>query len=84
MVSRCDIKFVIYGKPKCPNCNNAKSYCEAQSIVYEYKELDVDFTRDEILSKFKSARTFPIVTLDNNWIGGYHEMMDLHKNLLKV
>ena len=42
---------------------------------FEYKKymLDVDFSREELVEKFPSARTFPQITIDGELIGGYTE-----------
>lgn len=82
MVTRSDIRFTIYSKPQCPNCSNAKLYCEAQGIDYEVKMLDVDFTREEILEKFPNVKSFPIVSLKDTFLGGYYEMMEIHKKMV--
>tara|TARA_B100000035_G_scaffold192172_1_gene164054 strand:- start:262 stop:393 length:132 start_codon:yes stop_codon:yes gene_type:complete len=39
----------IYGKTFCPYCDKAKALCEREGFEYSYKELDTDFTREEIL-----------------------------------
>ena len=38
----------------------AKSLCESRNLKYIYKQLDVDFTRDEILETFPGAKTLVI------------------------
>jgi glutaredoxin-related protein len=35
--------------------------------------LDVDYTREDLFTKFPSARTFPQITIDGVLIGGYTE-----------
>jgi glutaredoxin-related protein len=35
--------------------------------------LDVDFTRDEFMQKFPTARTFPQILVDGDLVGGYTE-----------
>ena len=65
----------IYGKPQCPFCDRAKALAEREGYTYEYLQLDVDFTREELFEKFPSARTFPQITVDydGEYIGGYTE-----------
>ena len=36
--------------------------------------LDVDYSREDLLDKFPEARTFPQITQDGNFIGGYTEL----------
>ena len=42
----------------------------------EYK-LGKDFERDTLLEMFPQARSFPVITVDKEFIGGYNELYDL-------
>lgn len=65
----------IWGKPACPHCEAAKRTCENRGLKYIYKQLDVDFTRDEILETFPGARTFPQIIVGGNKIGGHDKLI---------
>lgn len=71
------MKIAIYSKDACPFCIKAIYLLKATDIPFDEFKLDKDFTRDEILEQFPDARTFPIVTLDNEWIGGYTELKEV-------
>ena len=60
----------IYGKDNCPYCDMAKSLAERKGREVVYKQLDVDFTRDEVLETFPGARTFPQIIVGGTKIGG--------------
>lgn len=64
----------IWGKPACPYCEAAKRLCESRNLTYVYKQLDVDFTRDEVLETFPGARTFPQIIVGGTKIGGYDKL----------
>lgn len=64
----------IYGKTQCPFCDKAKALCESNGHEYTYKQLDVDFTREELFEQFPGARTFPQIRIDGENIGGYDEL----------
>jgi glutaredoxin len=64
----------IFGKTQCPFCDKAKSLCESKGYEYSYKQLDVDFTREELFEQFPGARTFPQIRVDGEAIGGYDEL----------
>ena len=64
----------IWGKPQCPFCDRAKSLCEQKGYEYEYFQLDVDFTREELFEKFPTARTFPQITAHDEYVGGFTEL----------
>ena len=74
----------IWGKPQCPFCDRAKALCEQQGYDYEYFQLDVDFTREELFEKFPTARTFPQITAHGEYVGGYTEFEQWHEGLRRV
>tara|TARA_B100001109_G_scaffold253974_1_gene252679 strand:- start:2215 stop:2436 length:222 start_codon:yes stop_codon:yes gene_type:complete len=64
----------IYGKTQCPFCDKAKALCEKEGLEYTYKQLDTDFTREELFELFPGARTFPQIKFDGENIGGYSDL----------
>ena len=70
----------IFGKTMCPFCDKAKALCEQKQYAYEYKQLDVDFTREDLFEQFPGARTFPQIRIDGVNIGGYTELEAWHNN----
>jgi glutaredoxin len=62
---------VIYGKEQCPYCDKAKALCEQRGFTYTYKQLDVDFTAEEMKEEFPTARTFPQIIFNGGKVGGY-------------
>ena len=67
----------IWGKENCGYCTAAKSLAESKGISYVYKQMGVDFTRDEVLETFPGARTFPQIKVNDEPIGGYNEFTRL-------
>ena len=63
----------IYGKPQCPFCDKAKALCEAREFKYVYKQLGVDFDREQIMEMFPTARTFPQIVINGQNVGGYDQ-----------
>lgn len=68
----------IYGKTQCPYCDKAKQLCEREGYEFVYKQLDVDFTREELFEQFPGARTFPQIRVDGENIGGYDQLYTWH------
>lgn len=66
----------IWGKPSCPFCEKAKSLCERMNLKYVYKQLDQDFTREQVFEEFPTARTFPQIKINDKAIGGYDQLVD--------
>ena len=71
------MKVVIYSKPQCPFCVQAKALAEREGHDLTYKMLDEDFDRETLMETFPGARTFPQIIVDGNKIGGYQEFKKL-------
>jgi len=67
------MKVEIYSKDNCGFCDMAIKTAEMNSIDPIIKKLEVDFTREEIMEQFPGVKTFPIVVVDGENIGGYQE-----------
>lgn len=70
----------IWGKPACPYCVKAKQLCENMKIEYVYKQLGVDFDREQVFEQFPDARTFPQIRINNSAIGGYTQLVEYIEN----
>ena len=66
----------IYTKPNCGYCLQAKHLLASNGITYQEKILDVHVTRDQLVEQFPTAKTFPIIVVDNFYIGGYNELRE--------
>ena len=66
--------IIIWGKPQCPHCESAKRMLDSREIAYEYKQLGVDFEREDVLQEFPEARTFPQIVINGQKIGGYDRL----------
>ena len=67
----------IWGKTQCPYCDMAKTLCESKGIEYTYQQLGEDFTREDLMEKFPTARTFPQIKVDGESIGGFDNLKDM-------
>ena len=65
----------IWGKPQCPFCDKAKKLCEIRGFKYTYKSLGSDYTREELLEQFPTARTVPQIVVNGTKIGGYTDLV---------
>ena len=69
-------RIVIYTKPDCSYCVDAKSVLKNNNIPFEEKTLDLDFTREYLLEEYPSAKTFPVIVINEKYIGGYTELVN--------
>lgn len=68
--------LTIYGKTDCANCDAAKNFLNLRGVAYDYKELGLDFTTEELLEKAPSARTYPQIFWNGTPLGGYHDLIN--------
>ena len=47
---------------------------ELQKYDPNIQMLDQDYTREEFFTKFPNAKTFPQIVINNEHIGGYHDL----------
>lgn len=74
------MNVVIFSKESCPYCVRAVDLLTKKNIEFTEHKLDKDFTRAEIIEQFPDARTYPIVVVDQKWIGGYNELLKMQTN----
>jgi glutaredoxin len=72
------MKALVWSKDGCPFCVQAKALLESQSIEFEERNINKDWTREQLLEAVPTAKTLPQIFLDDNYIGGFTE---LHKHL---
>ena len=49
MSNKHNYEFTIYGKEGCPHCVRAKDFAEDKGLIYTYKQLGVDYTKDNLV-----------------------------------
>ena len=69
----------IYSKTNCVFCDKAVQLCQMKELEFKKYMIDVDYSREDLIDKFPNARTFPQITMDNVYIGGYTEL-EAHLN----
>jgi len=75
------MKIEIYGKENCAACTSAKILAFSRdNTEVEYKLLDVDYTLDELLEKYKYVRTFPQIWVNGEHIGGFEDFKSFVEN----
>ena len=62
----------IYSRTKCSYCDRAK--IRLQKYNPKIHMLDQDYTREDFFTKFPNAKTFPQIIINDEHIGGYHEL----------
>jgi len=69
----------VFSTGTCPICDKTKNLLKKWGIAYE--EIRVDQDREglrEMSTITNGARSVPQITIDNDWIGGFSELTELH------
>lgn len=70
-------KFVIWGQPNCLFCNMAKMLLKSKKLEYEYRELGVIHTKQDLDLLVPGVRSVPQIFFENGrHIGGYNELVE--------
>lgn len=64
----------VYSKSACTFCGAAKNLLKLRGKEFTEYQLGVDFTREELIEKFPTARTYPLIVIDGEYIGGYDQL----------
>jgi len=68
------MKAIVWSKHACPFCVQAKALLESRGIDYEERNVQEDWTKEQLLEAVPTARTLPQIFLDDNYIGGFTEL----------
>lgn len=70
------MKAVIWSKDNCTFCVQAKKILELNNADLEIRKIDgVNWTKDQLLEAVPTARTVPQIFINDQYIGGYQEMV---------
>jgi glutaredoxin 3 len=70
------MKAVVWSKYHCTFCDQAKALLDSKGIPYEERKIGDGFTREELLEAVPTARTVPQIFIDEQLIGGFHELRE--------
>ena len=69
----------VFSTGICPMCNRTKMLLTKWRIPYDEARVDIDMSaRREFSTLTNGARTVPQIAIDGKWIGGFHELTELH------
>jgi len=69
----------VFSTGICPMCNRTKTLLTKWGIPYEEARVDTDLSaRRDFSLLTNGARTVPKIAIDGKWIGGFHELTELH------
>jgi glutaredoxin len=68
------MKAIVWSKDNCPYCVQAKNLLQMKGIEYEERNIQKDWTREQLLKAVPGARTVPQIFLDEELIGGFDKL----------
>jgi glutaredoxin len=68
------MKAIVWSKDQCPYCEQAKALLKVKGIEFEERNINKDWTKDQLLEAVPTARTMPQIFLDGELIGGFTEL----------
>ena len=74
-------KYIIYSKPSCGRCSQARDLLKQNNLDFEYLQLGTHYNLDELMTLAPNAKSFPqIFVVDENGnkelVGGYAELVE--------
>ena len=68
------MKATVWSKNSCPFCVQAKALLESKGIEFEERNINKDWSKEQLLESVPTARTVPQILLDGELIGGFTEL----------
>jgi len=68
------MKAIVWSKNACPFCLQAKALLTQKGIDFEERNVQENWTREQLLEAVPTARTLPQIFLDDEYIGGFTEL----------
>lgn len=68
------MKAVVWSKPACPYCDQAKALLKMKEIEYEEKVIGDGYMKEDLLEAVPGARSVPQILIDDQLIGGFAEL----------
>ena len=68
------MKAVVWSKPSCSFCDQAKTLLKMKGIPFEVKMLGSEYSTEDLLAAVPSAKSVPQIFLDDEHVGGFTEL----------
>jgi glutaredoxin 3 len=69
------MKAVVWSKPNCPYCEQAKQLLTRKGVQMEIREIGAGrWTKELLLSHVPNAKSVPQIFLNEEYVGGFNEL----------
>jgi glutaredoxin 3 len=69
------MKAIVWSKTNCPYCVRAVNLLNLKGYFIEERKLEFGWTKEQLLESVPNARTVPQIFLDDEYIGGYDDLV---------
>ncbi len=73
-------KIIIYTTKTCGYCFLAKNLLKKYSLKYTEIDISNNIIKNKMIKKSSGIKTVPQIFFNNNHIGGFYELNQLHLN----
>lgn len=71
------MKVELYTRKDCGFCGMAKEALKEKRLSYSEHVIGETVSRDDVRNAFPSVKFLPIVVIDNQFVGGYNELVNI-------
>lgn len=72
-------RIKVYSTGTCPICDKTKTLLKKWNMPFDDVRIDLDRARLAEFSRVTNgARVVPQITIDDEWIGGFSDLTELH------
>jgi len=68
------MKAIVWSKNQCPYCDQAKALLKMKGIEFEERNINKNYTTEQLLEAVPTARTVPQIFIDDVLVGGFTEL----------
>lgn len=68
------IELITRHEPPCVYCESAKGFLDIRKQNYKETIVGQDITTEQLMERFPTARSFPVVVIDDKPIGGFQQL----------
>ena len=73
------MKAIVWSNVGCTYCEQAKKLLESKGIAYEERNLAEGWSVQQLHGVVPGARTVPQIFVDDKYVGGYTQLVELLK-----
>lgn len=70
------MKALMWSKDNCPYCIQAKNLLDLNNADIEIRKIDgINWTKEQLLADVPTARSVPQIFVDDEYVGGFQELV---------